>query len=166
VAAKKLHCQELQKEPRMRFIQASVFAVALLAWCTVAAPRVQAYTENELTYLTFSAPFEFPGKALPAGTYVFKLVDSYTNCCDIVQILSPDQTTVYATILAMPEYRREPSDNPVIEFAERPANSPEAIQVWFYPLTTWGHRFVYPKTAPAHPAGLKTRPAPDQANVR
>ncbi len=138
----------------MKFLKAIV--LSLLA-CTIAAPHVQAYTSDELIYFTFDVPVEVPGMALPAGTYVFKVADSYPNL-DIIKILSPDQTKVYATILSIPEYRMRPTDNPVIEFAERPANSPEAIQAWFYPLTTYGHRFVYRKTAPANPARLKIRP--------
>ena len=133
----------------MKSVKAIIPALFLLAFCTVAAWRAEAYTFDELTYFRFSTPVEVPGQALPAGTYVFKVLGSYTNCCDIVQIMSADQTKVFATILAMPEYRRQPTNSPVIEFAERPANSPEAIQAWFYPLTTYGHRFVYPKDAPA-----------------
>jgi len=141
----------------MKSVRAIIPALLLMAFCTIAARRLEAYTFDELTYFTFSTPVEIPGKSLPAGTYVFKLLDSYTECCEIVQILSPDQKKVYATILAMPEYRRQPTDNPVIEFAERSANSPEAIQAWFYPLTTYGHRFVYPKNVSAPgPAEVKT----------
>jgi len=35
--------------------------------------------------VTFSGPVEIPGKALPAGTYVFKLLDSQGNR-NIVQV--------------------------------------------------------------------------------
>ena len=35
---------------------------------------------NQITFFTFSAPFELPGgKTLPAGKYVFKIVDSPSN---------------------------------------------------------------------------------------
>ena len=42
-------------------------------------PRVKADEFNKKTILTFSEPVEVPGvgaQILPAGTYVFKLVDS------------------------------------------------------------------------------------------
>ena len=59
--------------------------------------------------MTFSGPIEIPGvhltgwKVLPAGTYVFKVLDSQSDR-HIVQILSKDETDVYATILAIPNY--------------------------------------------------------------
>jgi hypothetical protein len=132
---------------------------AWLAFGTFAAPQVQAYTWDETTYMTFAAPVEVPGKALPAGTYVFRVADAYPSL-DIIQILSPDQTKVYATIQTMPAYRMQPNFNTVITFAERPGNSPEAIESWFYPGTKYGHKFIYPRNGNGHPrpAELKTRP--------
>jgi len=38
-----------------------------------------------------------------------------------------------------------PSEN-LIMFAERPAGSPQAIQVWFYPGDKIGEEFVYPRS--------------------
>ena len=67
-------------------------------------PRVKADEFNKKTILTFSEPFEVPGvdaQILPAGTYVFKLVDSLSDR-DIVQIFSADGTHLYTTILAIP----------------------------------------------------------------
>jgi hypothetical protein len=62
---------------------------------------------------TFSVPVEIPGvhlvgfKVLPAGTYIFKVLDSQSER-QVVQILSQDELTVYATILAIPNYRLKP----------------------------------------------------------
>jgi hypothetical protein len=81
---------------------------------------------------------------LPAGTYVFKLLDSWSDR-NIVQIFSPDETHVYTTILAIPNYRLKATDKTVLTFAERGAGQPEAIKAWFYPGATWGQEFVYPK---------------------
>ena len=39
----------------------------------------------------------------------------------------------------------ETPDQPVIEFEERPSESPEAIHGWFYPGEDTGWEFVYPK---------------------
>jgi hypothetical protein len=107
------------------------------------APGVVASEFDKKTIVTFNAPVEVPGKALPAGTYVFKLLDSESNR-NIVQILDKDEKKLYATVLAIPDYRMEPSDKPVITFEERPSGSPEAIRAWYYPGDNYGQQFVYP----------------------
>ena len=81
---------------------------------------------------------------LPVGTYVFKILDS-TSDRHIVQIFSQDEKTVYAAILAIPNYRLKATDKTVIAFRERPAGEPEALRAWFYPGRNWGEEFVYPK---------------------
>ena len=52
---------------------------------------------------------------------------------------------IYATILAIPNYRLKATDKTVITFRERPAGEPEALRAWFYPGRNWGEEFVYPK---------------------
>ena len=106
---------------------------------------------NRKTEITFSGPVEIPAVhltgfgVLPAGTYVFKVMDSQSDR-HIVQIFSKDEKTVYATILAIPNYRLKPTDKTVITFRERPAGEPEALRAWFYPGRNWGEEFVYPKS--------------------
>ena len=107
------------------------------------APRAVADESNKKTIVTFSAPVEVPGRVLPAGTYVFKLLDSTSNR-NIVQIFDKDEKQLYGTILAIPDYRLKPTDKPVIRFEERPSGSPEAIKAWFYPGDLYGQQFVYP----------------------
>src|ERR1700736_4572024 len=105
---------------------------------------------NRKTVITFSGPVEIPGVhltgwgVLPAGTYVFKILDSQSDR-HIVQIFSKDELTVYATILAIPNYRLKATDKTVMTFRERPAGQPEALRAWFYPGRNWGEEFVYPK---------------------
>src|SRR6266853_2328306 len=93
-----------------------VLATAMLA------PSAKADEWNRKTVITFSAPVEIPGvhlagwAVLPAGTYVFKILDSQSDR-HIVQIFSQDETTVYATILAIPNYRLQATDKTVITFS-------------------------------------------------
>ena len=97
------------------------------------------------TVVTFSAPVEVPGvgaQTLPAGTYIFKVLDSPSDR-HIVQILNEDGTHVYTTILAIPNYRLKATDKTVMTFRERPAGEPEALKAWFYPGREWGDEFVY-----------------------
>jgi len=110
-------------------------------------PRVKAQTYNQKTILTFSEPFEVPGvdaQILPAGTYVFTLVDSLSDR-NIVRISNEDETHVYTTILAINNYRLKPTDKTVLTFKERGEGQPEAIKAWFYPGYGYGQEFVYPK---------------------
>ena len=116
----------------------------------VLAPRARADDWNRKTTITFSAPVEIPGVhlkgwgILPAGTYVFKILDSMSDR-HIVQIFNADETEIYATILAIPNYRLKATDKTVVTFTERPAGEPEALRAWFYPGRNWGEEFVYPK---------------------
>jgi len=116
----------------------------------ILAPDAKADDWNRKTVITFSGPVEIPGVhlagwgVLPAGTYVFKILDSLSDR-HIVQIFNKDETIIYATILAIPNYRLQATDKTVVTFSERPAGEPEALRAWFYPGRNWGEEFVYPK---------------------
>src|ERR1700730_5572221 len=124
-----------------------MFCVAAMG--AIFLPGDRADDWNNKTVMTFSGPVEIPGVhltgygVLPAGTYVFKLLDSQSDR-HIVQIFSQDEKTVYATILAIPNYRLKATSKTVITFSERPAGEPEALRAWFYPGRKWGEGFVYP----------------------
>ena len=114
----------------------------------VAMPAARADDWNRKTVITFSGPVEVPGvgaQTLPAGTYVFKILDSQSDR-HIVQISNKEETHVFTTILAIPNYRLHATDKTVITFRERPAGEPEALRAWFYPGREWGEEFVYAKT--------------------
>ena len=114
------------------------------------SPSANADEWNKKTVVTFSGPVEIPGVhlqgwgVLPAGTYVFKLVDSSSDR-HIVQIFNQDETVIYATILAIPNYRIKATDKTVMTFNEGISDRPEALRAWFYPGATSGEEFVYPK---------------------
>ncbi len=125
---------------------AAVLSVAVL--CLLAVPNASADDWNRKTVITFSGPVEVPGvgaQTLPAGTYVFKIFDSQSDR-HIVQIFNQDETHVFTTILAIPNYRLKTTDKTVISFRERPAGQPEALKAWFYPGRQWGEEFVYAKS--------------------
>ena len=138
---------------------------------------------NKETKLEFSAPVEVPGKVLTAGKYVFKIADSESDR-NIVQIFSEDANgnqKLVATIPAIPDYRENTPDKPIVHFEERASGSPEAIHSWYYPGDNFGWEFVYPKgerlvssnkTATAAPAPTPASapdpdptPAPDAATA-
>ena len=111
----------------------------------MAAPGVRADQWDKKTILTFSGPVQIPGATLPAGSYVFKLADLSGNR-HVVQVFDKAEKKIFATLLAIPNDRMEPSDEPVVMFSERPAGSPQAVKVWYYPGERIGNEFVYPKS--------------------
>ena len=139
-------------------VVAMIFCSSLVAPALL--PKVMADEWDKKTIVTFNHPVEIPGgKILPAGRYVFKLLDSASDR-NIVQIFNEDQTHLYATIIAIPNYRLQPTDKTVITFGAREADSVEAIRAWFYPGANWGQEFVYPKTRAVKLAKLTNKPVP------
>jgi hypothetical protein len=129
----------------MTLLKGLGIGLCLTVLCVLAAPKANADDWNRKTVITFSGPIEVPGvgaQVLPAGTYVFKVMDSQSDR-HIVQILSEDETHVFTTILAIPNYRLKATDKTTITFRERPAGEPEALRAWFYPGREWGEEFVY-----------------------
>jgi hypothetical protein len=105
--------------------------------------KAAASPSDKKTIITFSAPVEIPGKALPAGTYVFKLLDTQTNR-NIVQVFDKDESHLLATILAIPDYRDTVTDKPIVNFEERPSDTPPAVKALYFPGDVFGLQFVYP----------------------
>jgi len=134
----------------MKLFEAATTVCGIALLSALLAPGANADDWNRKTVITFSGPVEIPGVhltgwgVLPAGTYVFKILDSQSDR-HIVQIFNKDETTIYATILAIPNYRLKATDKTVMTFRERPAGEPEALRAWFYPGRNWGEEFVYPK---------------------
>lgn len=123
-----------------------VAAILFLGLVSLAfSPSVKADQWDKETIVTFDQPVEIPGGVvLPAGTYVFKLMESPSDR-HIVQVFDKNGTHLYATILAIPSYRLRVSGKTVMTFGERGAGLPEAIRAWFYPGDNFGQEFVYPK---------------------
>jgi LPXTG-motif cell wall-anchored protein len=132
----------------MKLFKTLATLFCLVALCAFVVPTATADDWNRKTVITFSGPVEVPGVGqhnLPAGTYVFKILNSQSDR-HIVQIFNQDETQVLTTILAIPNYRLHATDKTVITFRERPAGEPEALRAWFYPGREWGEEFVYAKS--------------------
>jgi len=133
----------------MSFLRAAPLVCAALI-AVAFSPQVKADDWNRKTVITFSEPVETPGihmkgwAVLPAGTYVFKILDSKSDR-HIVQIFNKDETVVYATILAIPNYRIRATDKTVLTFRETAPGEPQVLRAWFYPGHNFGDEFVYPK---------------------
>lgn len=134
-----------------RLLSISCIGIAA-ALCLLWASPAQANEWNELTYLTFSAPFELPGVALAPGTYMFKHPDSPSGQ-HVVQVFSEDGKIIYGTFLTIPLNRPNPSPKPSVMFQETEKGAPEALEAWFYPGRVIGDEFIYSDDGPGRGAG-------------
>jgi len=135
-----------------------IFSAGLLCAGLIAlTPTAKADAWDKKTIVTFHQPVEIPGMVLPPGTYVMRLMDSQSDR-DIVQFLNKNENHVYNTVLAIPDYRVEPTAHTVITFEERAAGAPHAIRTWFYPGDLWGDEFVYAKAHPVVMAAQAVAP--------
>jgi hypothetical protein len=122
-----------------------ISVIAAITFTLTLAVVGQADEWDQSTTIRFSAPIQIPGKkVLPAGTYLFKVLDSDVDQ-NIVQIFNSEGTRLYATVLTNPTDRPEPTGNTEITLAEQAPGSPDALLTWFYPGRLTGHEFVYSK---------------------
>lgn len=129
-----------------RFRVFSCATVAILL-CGAAVQAQDSAEVRRLTILTFSEPFQLPGKTLPAGTYRFEIPE-ISGAAHAVRVSSEDGTTVHGTFPTIPSTlpQRDLSDqSTLLMFAERPAGQPQAVREWFYPGRSIGEEFLYPR---------------------
>jgi outer membrane biosynthesis protein TonB len=142
-------------------------ALALAPLIMLTGISAQADEWDKHTLITVDRSIEVPGTVLPAGKYVFRLLDSPSDR-HVVQVFNERQDHLMATVIAIPNYRLEPTGDTVLSFYEVPAGQPQPVRAWFYPGDNYGQEFVYSKnrsiqlsqnTAPAPPAPA-AEPAP------
>jgi hypothetical protein len=129
-------------------------------------PSLQADEWNKKTVLTVNEPVQMPACCNPdhtvtlqPGTYVLMLVDSLSDR-HIVRVFDKDQKNVITTILAIPNYRLQPTEKSSFQFWETPAGQPRAMRAWFYPGDNFGQEFAYPKTKSIEIARVALAPVP------
>ena len=142
----------------------------------VVVHRAQADEWDKKTILTVHQPIQVRDKLLQPGTYVFKLLNSQSDR-HIVEIFNGDQSRIIDTVLAIPNYRLEPTGHSQFTFWETPPGNAKALRAWFYPGDNFGQEFPYPKhliqleasvtTAPPAPvpAPAAAEPAPPETPV-
>lgn len=138
---------------------ASCIGVALL-------PSLQADTWDKKTILTINEAIQVPSCCTPGhtvtlqpGEYVIALVDSMSDR-HIVRIFDKDQQHVITTILAIPNYRLQPTGKTVFQYWEVPAGQPKALRAWFYPGDNFGQEFAYAKQTAVQIATFTKVPVP------
>src|SRR5437762_13984539 len=100
-------------------IAIAIIGVAMLI--TLLPSNAKADEWDKKTIVTFDQPVEIPGMVLPAGTYVFRRASGTDP--NVVRISGQDDNHVYATLLAIPDYRMNPTAKTAITCEERD-NSP------------------------------------------
>jgi len=99
------------------------------------------------TVITLNDPVIVAGVktvTLEPGKYVIKLMRHEANR-NIVLFYNERENKLFATVLAINNYRLFPTDKTVLRFYETPKGNPVALKAWFAPGDRWGQEFVYPK---------------------
>ena len=121
-----------------------VSLVCTVTFLTVLTATVTAMPVDRRVIFTFNAPVSIPGVTLPPDTYVFRVANP-TMSRDVVQVLSEDGRTLYATFFTMRAALPEAPDQPEVRFLERRSDSPYAIRSWWYPGERTGFEPIYPR---------------------
>ncbi|MFN0164929.1 MAG: hypothetical protein ACKV22_00740 [Bryobacteraceae bacterium] len=138
---------------------------AMVIGIGVIAVRARADVWDKKTVLTVYEPIQVEETYLDPGTYVFKLMNSSSDR-HIVQIFKGDQDRLINTVLAIPNYRLQPTGESRFTFYETPPGSARAMRAWFYPGDNFGQEFRYPRElrqialAAAPPVTLPPEPPP------
>lgn len=143
----------------------AIVGVALLGSSFV--PRAKGDAWDKKTVVTVHEPIIAGNMVLQPGTYVWKLMDSQSDR-HIVQIFNKDESHLEETILAIPNYRLQPTGQSHFAFWETPNGVPKAVRAWFYPGDNFGQEFAFPKKlvaqlASAVPAPVVYHPEPSPA---
>ena len=123
--------------------------------------RAQADQWDKKTILTVDQTIQIQDTLLQPGTYIFKLMDSSSNR-HIVQIFNSDQNHLINTVLAIPNYRLEPTGHSRFMFYETPPGYARAMRAWFYPGDNFGQEFRYPKHLTMLEASVKQTTVPEE----
>ena len=146
----------------------SNIALAAFAGCISFAlvPSLQADQWDKTTVLKVNEAIQVPSCYTPdqtvvlqPGEYVMVLVDSLSDR-HIVRIFDKDKQHVITTILAIPNYRLQPTGKTVFQYWEVPAGQPKALRAWFYPGDNFGQEFAYHKQTAVEIATYVKTPVP------
>jgi hypothetical protein len=124
---------------------------------------------NKKTYITVNEAIQVPGKVLQPGRYVMRLMESQSNR-HIVQIFNEREDQLQTTVLAIPNYRLQPTGKTEFQWWETAAGQPRALRAWFYPGDNFGQEFAYPKSEAVAIAASTSQTVPttyaeDQASL-
>ncbi len=103
----------------------SALSLALLLAFLSILPNARADEWNQATLFTFNQPVQIPGQVLPAGAYLFEIVNNFNH--EIVRISNTDRTNVIALIQSRPATQKSFTGKAAIVLAERGSSQPAAV---------------------------------------
>jgi len=148
----------------MKYLRANA-RIALAGLCSIVFVggigvfRAQADAWDKKTVLTIHEPIQVRDRLLEPGTYVFKLLNSSSER-HVVQIFNEDQSHIVDTVIAIPNYRLEPTGKSRFGFWETPPGYAKAMRAWFYPGDNFGQEFPYPKHLAMIETAMRLSPVP------
>jgi hypothetical protein len=146
---------------KFRMVVPTLCVIGLAATAVVPA---QADQWDKKTILTVDQPIQVTETLLEPGQYVLKLANSDSDR-HIVQIFNSDQTRIIDTVLAIPNYRLQPTGHSRFAFWETPPGNAKALRAWFYPGDNFGQEFRYPKHLAMLTTAAPALPAPEPPAV-
>jgi hypothetical protein len=91
------------------------------------------------SFLTFHGPVQIPGVGLAAGQYLFRYVTP-----SVMQVLSANGNTIYATFFVIPAERAEASDEFTVTLRRVLDTAPPRLITMFKPGAINGVELLYP----------------------
>jgi LPXTG-motif cell wall-anchored protein len=130
----------------------------------LAQSSVQAGEWDKLTKISIAEPVRLPTITLQPGNYRLKLMESAGN--RHIVAVEDENGKGLAIILAIPNYRLQPTGKTEFQFWETPAGETKAIRAWFYPGDNFGQEFAYPKEEAARIAAYTHTEVPSIADSK
>jgi hypothetical protein len=117
-----------------------VLLISITSFSTVA----NASDWDRETIFTFSQPVRVPGRDLPAGTYVWRLMDDSSDR-NVVEVFTADRKHLVAAFMTIEQLRSKAIDHPLLTLTKGPAGTPEAVDTWYFGGDFEGVQLLYPK---------------------
>jgi len=128
----------------MRKLNLIPLALAALLLALSLSSSVKADDWNKKTVVTFDQDVGIPGWVLPAGTYVFKLLNSSSNRF-IVQVWDQDEMHLITTLMTVGDSYPNPTGHSyfVLDTSQADDGFPPALVSWFFAGSDEGRDFIY-----------------------
>ncbi len=95
------------------------------------------------TYFTFKTAVALPGVTLPAGSYVFEVLNPDSSA-NVVRVMNRERNKTYTMQLTNFVHRPAWGDmKATISLGEAPTGTPQPIKMWFPESDTTGREFLY-----------------------
>ena len=123
----------------------NIALVAALLLLLSLSPGAKADDWNKKTVVTFDQDVDIPGWVLPAGTYVFKLLNTSSNRF-IVQVWDQDEMHLITTLMTVGDSYPNPSGHSyfLLDVSQTDEGYRPAVVSWFFAGSDEGRDFIYP----------------------